>query len=43
MVVKVSYQNFLMPLKLSNVQKNALERYFTIDKEVIQDNTRIAV
>lgn len=31
-----------MPLK-SNVQKNALERYFTIDTEVIQDNTRIAV
>lgn len=29
--------------KLSNVQKNALERYFTIDTEVIQDNTRIAV
>lgn len=32
-----------MPLKLSNVYKNALERYFIIDMEAIRGNTIIAV
>lgn len=32
-----------MPKKLSNIQKNTSESYFTTDAEVIRDNTIIMV